>query len=786
MTRNKLLPDDFEIVNVDWEKQRKILPDRYIIRLDDNLLNSHSYSRQEKIEARSAKAYELTKAKVNRALPLFRNIPLQIEHGTDGVDEKTGFTRVHQDRCVIGKVLKAWINPEKDNELLCEVKFNNNKNSSLLWNYALHHTKANRGASLCSKSDYDTMIPLEVSLVERGMRPNTGVVAVIDKDEKIINFQEYKLQHEKEEESIPAPAPAPTSEPEVTVEPKVPVESTTEEPPAPRSLSPSPVVDTEMQVAPASANNNNQPKDPNTGKFITVAEAQSRGIVPIPFTPAPPAQAQAQQQAVMQRDPLAPAQAQQQQQQRYEPETKEYPMDANYANIPHTNMIGTPMEAIAIAQYQQQQQQQQAQAQAQAMAQAQTTSQQQLAAFAQAAANMPGGPVAMRQPLLMQQQAQAQAPPPAAVQQGDVKMEDVEESQEAVDDWFDKATDEEKAKVYESVEKKIMSGRVKELTKREALVHADRLYQNKKERDESAKKLEESSKEQKVLMQTFLSALSSLKPTTTAEEHKAMESMTPTQAVTQLVAAASSRVASAETQNQMLQQWIEESNKRQKQENSLPRHLQRIANQYADLSSASSASTYSIPSYQAPPQQYTPHVPPPTQQFMVAPASYQSMPQQQVPVQQQVQQPRRKVPSHEEQKQMLRAIMSGQDDTYYGGDYIPTSTPSQQDQPMQITPAGWNHSAPAPARNGKRSYESTQEQEQFYPADRNTPVPHAWLNHERFGKYFSQDTKSSFMRASTIKFNGIVDPDNIPFHLIAPDYYNALKNANKALPLASK
>ena len=201
----------------------------------------------------------------------------------------------------------------------------------------------------------------------------------------------------------------------------------------------------------------------------------------------------------------------------------------------------------------------------------------------------------------------------------------------------------------------------------------------------------------------------------------------------------------------------------------------------------STTPVYSTPSYQAPVP-----LPPPVQQqqqFMTVPASYHSMPQQQVPVQQQQQPPRRRVPSHEEQKQMLRSIMSGQDYNYYDGDYVPTSTPpaaaaavQQQDQQMQITPAGWNHSAPV--RNGKRSYESTQTQNQdrYFPPDRNTKVDSDWLNHEKFGKYFSHATKSSFMRASDIKLNGWTgDTDHIPFHILAPDYWAAWKSANMTL-----
>lgn len=743
-----LLPDDFEIVNVDWEKQSRILPERYIVRLDDNLLDRHSYNREDEIEERSPRAYELTKEKARKALHLFRNIPLQIEHGTDGVDPKTGFTRVHTNRCVVGKVVKAWINPEKDHQLLCEVKFDNKKSSSLFWNCALYKSAANRGASLKSTSNYDIMIPNEVSLVERGMRPNTGVISVIDKDEKIIDFKEYRLQHDKEEEPTQPLSPAPP------LASSDPIDIDTEQDPSTQDKIDDPVIETssleissEMQVAPASAN---QPKDPNTGKYISVAEAQSRGLVPIPFTPAPPQQ---QQTAVMQRDPS-------QQQQRYEPETKEYPMDANYNGVPHTSMIGTPMEGIAMSEH--------ARYQQEAIAKAQTaaTANSQQASFMQSIANTPGGGGA---PVPMRQQAPVAAAPATAA--SDTKMEDVEESQDAVDDWFDKASDADKEKEYKSAMQKIMNGRIKELTKKESLVHADRSVKHEKERQDSFKKLEESSKEQKQLMQTFLSALSSLKPTTTAEEHKAMEGLTPTQAVTQLVAAASGRMASLETQNQMYQQWLEETNKRQKQENSLPRHLQRIANQYADLSSSAVYPGQQQQQQQAPP-------PPPLHQLMTVPASYHSMPQQQ---QQQAPPPpqQRKRMSHAEEKQMLAAMMSGTEE-YQDYNYVPTSTPAPLPPtaaPMQIVPAGYNHGSNSRSNTvvgGKRSYQDQQQQQQqdqYFAPDRNTKVDSDWLNHEKFGKYFSNDLKSSFMRASSTKLNGWTDTENIPFHIIAPTFY---------------
>ena len=201
------------LVRPDWELERKRLPERYTVCLDANLLDQHTYPPTRLPRERSSEQFELTKQKAKQMILQMPGIPVQVFHGTDDENEQ-GHPNTNLNKCVIGHVVEGWIDPDDDKKLMCEIKLDNSKNTSLFWNHAIHATGASRGASLTSYSDYYFSTPHEVSLLDKGARPNTGIVDVITEDGQRIKFELYKLQHDESVlQSPPSPSPQPLPDP---------------------------------------------------------------------------------------------------------------------------------------------------------------------------------------------------------------------------------------------------------------------------------------------------------------------------------------------------------------------------------------------------------------------------------------------------------------------------------------------------------------------------------------------------------------------------------------------
>lgn len=581
----KTLPPRFRMVRVDWEHMRKILPERYIVRVHANLLDQHSYPPEERatIPPRGPKAYELTKDKAHMMIPLMPGRPVQAYHGTRG-EQEDGFLDSNVNVSVIGEVISSWIDPDNERMMDCEIKLDNQKNASLMWNWAIHFTGAARGVSLNSRADYYNAIPLEVTLIDEGLRPGTGITHVIDPSTgKRIKFELYKLQTDT---SSDTPLPPTPTEP-IPI-PKEPV-----------------LIDLEMA---------SQPRDPQTNRFISNEEAAARGIVaPAQVQPISDVARNMQQQMSQYSNPtntpgtftkpMAPAPGQQ-------ANTVEYNMGQNFAGVPHNNFAGGILHDIGEQDWKKQQQD--------------------FAAKQAAAANPTGGflqtqvgqgkeperyvpptPAMVTNVLQQQQTVQAQA------QQQQAMSDAHDQEMEELDAWREKATDEEMAKLAESALQKLVSGKHKELTAKEALANAEDSAKSKKKDVEAKKKDEEAQKEKQKLidqlkekeldtdnlMSSFMSAIHSLKPQTAAEKQsvqnipKARNMEQLMAYATPIVSAAGARQADQDARIQAQEQYLQDTNKRQRT-SALPRSLTKIADSFAELSTQ--YATRSEPAYQAP------------------------------------------------------------------------------------------------------------------------------------------------------------------------------------------
>jgi hypothetical protein len=382
------------IYRPDWDKLRKRLPDTYEVCVCADLLDSHTYDASKKIKPGSKESFEFTKAKAQQVIEQFKKkgtIPVQVYHGSDDENEK-GIPNANENKSVVGTVLGFYIHPDDDRKLMCTAKMDNSKNASLLWNYAIHFTGASSGASLSHMGTFDTANPTEVSLLDKGARPNTGIEDVVLNDGRRIKLQLYTLQQDEEEEEptiVSDPQPDPQLETEFEPEPVTeqhpelqsePV--TVEEASEPEAISMPQSREPVAVSASAATMRPPQPRDPVTKKFIAAPKvgggAQGRAAA------SAAAATQPKQQQLLPRSDRATAMrsefeqrvAQQKQQQQASARTgagsqkdvnnRSYPLNQDFTGMPHTSMIGGPMQDIAVAEhntYQQRSQQQQQQQQ---------------------------------------------------------------------------------------------------------------------------------------------------------------------------------------------------------------------------------------------------------------------------------------------------------------------------------------------------------------------------------------------------------------------------------------
>lgn len=614
-----LIPKNLKMVNIDWEKERKRLPERYVACAYRGLLDFHTYpsTKHNEIaqqETRDSKTYELTKRKAQGMLHRLPGKPVQVAHGGDGkLDERTGLPKDTVGKSVIGEIVQGWLE-NNDEDLYTEIKLDNQDEASLMWNYLLHHSKVNRGVSINTGSTYTESFPFELSLVDTGVRPGTGITDVITADGKRIKFDLYKLPTDPVEVITPPPSPS------------------------------VPDSDTKMQQQQPTAPANIPPRDLTTGRFV--AAGNVTGEAASQMSAHLQQELQARQMAMAQQysnptnvpgtftKPMAPNP-------NYQNSQSSYPIDQDFTGMPHTNMLGGVMHDIAIDQHREylikQQQQRQLAEVNQSFMKTPAT------AIPQAENYTPPNPPHMQNPLfeqqiqalqaqqqkleatltahaqLQQKQSEAQAAAAQAQKQStegssvfaktvgydhdgavkDTKMADAsdtsmdtssEESGSALDEWREKASEKEVTKVRETAMKKLLAGNANKLTKKESMVLGEDAITNKEQ-------LKKKEGDHQKLKDTIVSALMSLKPET-ATENDAIENIKKSNNYDEIMhykdivcAAAGARNAAKETRLQMMDnynlQQLEAKRRRLQNDNPVSNHLNSLNQRYAALNNTS-------------------------------------------------------------------------------------------------------------------------------------------------------------------------------------------------------
>lgn len=765
---NWILPKSFELKHdIDWELERKRLPNEYIVALDRTLLDKNSYPREEhdKIGHRSDKAYERTKKNARQMLPLMKGRPVQVAHGVDLKLNDQGLLSANVGTSVIGTVTEGWIDKENDNELFCKIKLNVEDASGLFWNYAISHKpEIISGASLYVAGYYDYDIPLEVSLLDKGVKEGTGITHVITRDGRTIKFKLYKVEDEEIIELDPT-----TTNTEIIQE--------------------HPEMATTGTVT--------RPRDASTGQFV----------------PAGQAQAQQQQQQQYSTPTNTPGSFKHPMNPKLitnptESHNKEYNLNQNFNGVLHTNFLGGPMQGIAISEQQryldEALQEQKTSDLSKSFMQTHAVQQQQFNSQSQNPAMIPN-PIQESLFQQQQQQAQAQAQAQAAAAQSAAPMEaeststtsTADETDDSLKEWREKATTEEISKVSESASEKIKNGKITQLNKREALIAGEMAIENEermKNYEKEKKDLkDESDKTVKNLMSGIMSGLISLDPKR-EDEFKAIESLgnacTAEQAVQALpavnycLAAAGSRFAEEKQSQKRVKlnqpSYAEKRLQELRQKhtwNTIPNHPSRTIVQSSPSAPAPApAAAVDMESNYSYNGAYVP-TSTPRQQQQQQQQQYQAY-NQHVPMQ--IKQEAVMAPAGNMYNQTLRAMTIDPKVRRWECDHLGLkSTELRLPFDLQVrSNSGSSNGVLAPAGNqfqsgGKRVHDSNdgyqeEEEDVYYPPDCNTRVDKEWLHNKLYP--IPEYTKMSYVEHGHKQ--GFTD--TMDLKLVQPTHYEAL------------